>query len=257
MDCLDLGFGLLGEHLSHSYSPLIHKELGNYKYKLYEKRPEELADFFQNSDFNGINVTIPYKKTVIKFCKELSETVHLTGSVNIITRCSDGSFYGDNTDYFGFAYLLKKIKVNITSGKIIILGSGGSSLTTQAVLRDMNSGEIIVVSRTGIDNNYKNIEKHKDAILIINTTPVGMYSNDNYGVSPLADIKIFKNCQAVVDLIYNPPKTELMIQAEKLGISCVNGLVMLVAQAKKSAELFMHTSIPDEQIEVITSKFAV
>ena len=246
-------FGLLGESLAHSYSPLIHAELGNYEYNLYEKKPEELAEFLRHGNFDGLNITIPYKKAVIPLCAGLSKTAGAIGSVNTITRLADGSLYGDNTDYYGFSYLLRKTGVDTSSGKTIILGSGGSSLTAQAVLQDMQAREVVVVSRSGADN-YENIGKHSDAIMIINTTPVGMYPDN--GFSPVNCLEVFQNCRVVIDLIYNPPRTELLLQAEKRGIFCANGLAMLVAQAKKSAEQFMCTSIADEQIEMITAKIS-
>ena len=244
-------FGLLGERLSHSYSPLIHAELGSYEYKLYEKQPEELGSFLQHGDFDGINVTIPYKTAVIPFCAELSETARAVGSVNTMIRLPDGSLHGDSTDYFGFLYLIKKTGVDPASGKTIILGSGGSSLAVQAVLRDLNAKDIVVVSRSGREN-YENIGRHSDAILIVNTTPVGMYPNN--GASPISDLGVFKSCQAVVDLIYNPLQTELLLQAEQRKLTAVGGLAMLVAQAKKASEQFICSSIPDEKIETIVSK---
>jgi len=236
-------FGLLGERLTHSFSPFIHAALGEYEYCLYEKKPEELDDFLKHGDFDGLNVTIPYKKTVMPYCRSLSETARLAGSVNTITRLKDGSLFGDNTDFFGFAYLLKKTGVNPAAEKSIILGSGGSSQTVQAVLRDMkafcdeasSAREIVVISRHGADN-YENIDKHRDAQIIINTTPVGMYPNN--GFSPIGDFGIFQNCEAVIDLIYNPARTELLLQAEERGVLCANGLAMLAAQAKKSADIF-------------------
>ena len=254
--------GLLGERLSHSFSPLVHAELGDYEYRLYEKKPEELETFlsalrrgtFNGFDgFDGLNVTIPYKKAVMPFCDGLSETARSIGSVNTLTRLADGSLYGDNTDCFGFAYLLKKTGADPAAGKTIILGSGGSSLMAREVLRDMGAKEAVVISRHG-DDNYENISKHRDAAIIVNTTPVGMYPDN--GASPLADLGIFQECQAVIDLIYNPARTELLAQAEERGISCAGGLAMLVAQAKRSAELFTRTPIPDEQIETIVSKIA-
>jgi len=246
-------FGLLGEHLAHSFSPLIHAELGSYEYKLYEKKPEELEEFLLREDFDGLNVTIPYKTAVISYCAKLSKTASSVGSVNTITRLADGTLHGDNTDYFGFSYLHKKTEVDPTDGKTIILGSGGSSLTAQAVLRDMKAKEVIVVSRSG-DNNYTNIGRHNKAIMIVNTTPVGMYPYN--GASPISDLGIFQDCRVVIDIIYNPFRTELLQQAEERGILCAGGLTMLVAQAKKSAELFLRINIPDELIEVVTSKIA-
>ena len=258
-------FGLLGEQLAHSFSPMIHAELGDYEYNLYEKKPEDVEGFLRDGDFDGLNITIPYKKTVMQFCNGgISEAARAIGSVNTITRLSNGQLYGDNTDYYGFSYLMNKTNVNPADGKIIILGSGGSSLTVQAVLRDMGAKEIAVISRYGTDNNnYNNIEKHRDAIMIINTTPVGMYPNN--GVSPLynsADLGVFKNCQAVVDLIYNPARTELLLQAEERGIFCIGGLAMLAAQAKKSSELFTGISdfdvnnVNDVNIDAITAQIA-
>ena len=248
-----LRFGLLGEHLSHSFSPVIHAELGDYEYLLYEKKPDGLDSFLRYGDFDGLNVTIPYKKSVAEYCSNLSGTARAIGSVNTLTRLSDGSLYGDNTDFFGFEYLLKKANVNPVDGKTIILGSGGSSLTVQAVLRHLGAKESVVISRNGTDN-YDNIINHRDAIMIINTTPVGMYPNT--GVSPIADLDIFQKCLAVIDLVYNPARTELLLQAEARGIFCANGLAMLVAQAKKSAEKFIRADIPDEKIEAIALKIA-
>jgi shikimate dehydrogenase len=250
-----LRFGLLGEKLSHSFSPQIHAELGGYEYRLYEKKPEEVEDFLLHGNFDGLNVTIPYKKTVIPFCAGLSETARLTGSVNTLVRSDDGSLYGHNTDFFGISYLMQKAKMNpvLLEGKTIILGSGGSSVTVQAALQGQNAREVIVVSRTGEDN-YENLEKHCNAKWIINTTPVGMYPNN--GVSPIPDLKIFSECCGVIDLIYNPARTELMLQAQDAGIPAFNGLAMLVAQAKNSAEYFTGTLIPDVEIERVVSKIA-
>jgi len=244
-------FGLLGETLRHSFSPMIHAEFGKYEYKLYEKKPEELDVFFKQGDFDGLNITIPYKKSVIKYCKSLSVTAQAIGSVNTIIRHKDGTLHGDNTDLFGFTYLLERTGVQVADGKTIILGSGGSSLAVQTVLKNKNAREVVVISRSGAEN-YENINKHNDAILIINTTPVGMYPN-NYA-SPIEDLRIFNKCCTVIDLIYNPLRTELMQQAKTLGIQSVNGLRMLVAQAKGSAEHFLGSGIPDTTIENITTK---
>ena len=244
-------FGLLGEKLAHSFSPFIHAELCDYEYQLYEKKPDELDSFFKRVGFDGINVTIPYKKAVIPYCRSLSETARVIGSVNTIVRRPDGTLHGDNTDFYGLAYLFKRAGVGFSCGKTIILGSGGSSLTAQAVLRDMNVPEVVVISRSGADN-YENIYKHYDATGIINTTPVGMYPNN--GFSPIDDLKNFGNCRAVIDLIYNPARTELLLQAEELGIANQNGLAMLVAQAKKSAECFTNNLIDDSKIEEIIAK---
>jgi len=248
-----LKFGLLGQRLTHSFSPMIHAELAGYEYELYEKDPEELDAFLRYGDFDGLNVTIPYKKSVIPYCTALSDTAIATGSVNTLTRLSDRSLYGDNTDCFGFDYLLKKASVNLVDGKAIILGSGGSSLTARHVLSNSGVKDIVTISRNGV-HNYDNIHNHSDATMIINATPVGMYPLT--GVSPLVNLNIFQKCQTVIDLIYNPAMTELLLQAEERGIERVNGLAMLVAQAKKSAECFTGAPIPDENIEMIVSIIA-
>ena len=248
---MKLKCGLVGEHLAHSFSPQIHAELGDYEYVLYEKRADELESFIRDGEFDGLTVTIPYKKAVIPFCSNLSDTARAIGSVNVLTRQPDGSLCGDNTDYFGFDYLLSKSGADPAGGKTLVLGSGGSSLTVQAVLRSRSAKEVVVISRSGADN-YENIGKHSDAIIIVNTTPVGMYPGN--GASPLKDLSIFDNCKAVIDIVYNPAMTELLLQAADRGITAVGGLAMLSAQAKKAAELFTGTAIPDGIIETITSK---
>ncbi|MCL2095812.1 MAG: chorismate mutase [Oscillospiraceae bacterium] len=232
-------FGLLGEKLTHSYSPAIHAELGDYEYKLYEKKPDELDYFISNGNFDGLNITVPYKKTIIKYCDYLSDSAKLTGAVNLIKRKPDGSIYGDNTDIFGLDYLLNSVKLkelkNFENLKILILGSGGSSQTAKFVLKNMGAENIITISRNG-ENNYNNIDMHKNAEVIINATPAGMYPGND--LSPVEDLGIFKNLKIIIDLIYNPAKTKLMAQGEKLGVLSVNGLAMLVAQAKLSADIF-------------------
>lgn len=245
--------GLLGEKLSHSFSPLIHSQFGDYEYKLFEISPENLDAFMTERDFDGLNVTIPYKKDVIPYCAELSETACEVGSVNTIIRQPDGSLHGDNTDYFGFAYLLGKAGADVTKGKTLVLGSGGSSLAVQAVLRKSGAKETVIISRHGADN-YDNIGKHNDAVLIVNTTPVGMYPNT--GISPLAELGVFDKLQAVIDLIYNPARTHFLLDAQELGITALGGLSMLVAQAAKASELFTGIAISDGQIEAVTDKIS-
>ena len=243
-------FGLLGEKLSHSFSPLIHSYLADYEYLLFEKTPDELGDFLLKGDFNGLNVTIPYKKTVIPYCNKLSDKAEKIGSVNTLIRLQDGWLLGDNTDFDGFSYLLDKLDIGISGKKALILGSGGASATVRAVLSTRNAGEIITISRTGSDN-YNNLDRHADAGIIVNTTPVGMYPST--GVSPL-DLSLFTTCRAVIDIVYNPSKTKLLLDAETLGIPCINGLPMLVAQAKRAAELFTGEEIDDAVIDTITEK---
>ena len=244
--------GLLGEKLGHSYSPQIHAMLGDYEYKLFPTEKEKLREFLTGGCFDGINVTIPYKKDALPYCSHLSPTAEKIGCVNTIVRENDGSLSGYNTDYYGFMYMVRRLGVAISGEKALILGTGGASLTVRAVLTDLGAGEIINISRRS-ENNYGNLAKHADAGIIVNATPVGMYPNG--GVSPV-DLTIFPKCRSVLDLIYNPAKTALLLQAEKLGIPHENGLSMLVAQAKEAAELFTRRKIPDRVIEEIYGRMS-
>lgn len=239
--------GLLGEKLGHSYSPQIHSMLADYEYKLFEKSPEELEDFLKSGEFDGLNVTIPYKKSVMPYCAELSPTAAQIGSVNTIVRRSDGSLYGDNTDAFGFENLIVHNGIEVKGKKALVLGTGGASVTAQAVLKNLGASEVVVISRKGEDN-YGNIAKHADAEIIANTTPVGMYPNNGKAA---VDLTQFPKLSGVLDVVYNPARTALLLQAEKLCIPCAGGLYMLVSQAKRSCELFTGKSIPDSEIDRI------
>lgn len=238
--------GLLGRKLGHSYSPQIHNLLGDYSYVLFEKEPEELENFLKNGDFSGLNVTIPYKKEVIPYLSELSPTAKKMGCVNTVLRRSDGTLYGHNTDYFGFTSLVRHAGLSVAGKKVLVLGSGGASNTAVAALKDLGASPV-VISRSG-ENNYQNLHRHTDAAAIVNTTPVGMYPNT--GVSPI-DLALFPHLEGVLDVIYNPARTQLLLDAEKLGIPRENGLWMLVAQAKEAAEVFTGGKISDEVIEKI------
>lgn len=237
-------FGLLGRTLAHSLSPQIHKAFGDYPYDIIEKEPEELKAFFQNCPYRAINVTIPYKKDVMPFCDEIDENARRIGSVNTICF-DDDAVRGYNTDYAGFTYLLRQNGIAVENKKVIVLGSGGSSVTACCVLRDLGAREVVVVSRTG-ENNYQNLSRHANADLIVNTTPVGMYPKNLQ--SPV-DLDLFKQCEAVVDIIYNPLKTALLLQAEQRGIIAVNGLEMLVAQGLRAAELFHRKPFADTLVQ--------
>lgn len=236
--------GLLGRKLGHSYSPQIHAMLGDYEYLLYEKEPEMLEDFLKSGDFDGLNVTIPYKKSVIPFCAELSETAREIGSVNTLIRRADGTLYGDNTDVFGFEGMLRHSGISVDGRKALVLGSGGASVTACAVLKKFGARAVTVISRTG-ENNYDNLSAHADAEIIVNTTPVGMYPQNG---EKAVDLRIFPRCCGVLDVIYNPVRTALLLQAEELGIPNEGGLFMLVAQAKRSSELFTGNTIADSEI---------
>ena len=242
-------FGLLGRKLGHSFSPKIHSLLGDYPYDLFEVEPEDVEDFLCRGDFSGLNVTIPYKKTVIPFCAQLSPAAQRIGSVNTLLRREDGTLYGDNTDYDGFLYLLKSAGAQVAGKKALVLGSGGASLTVRTVLVDLGAGEVVVISRTG-ENNYQNLHRHADAQLIVNTTPVGMYPNT--GVSPV-DLGLFPQCEGAFDLIYNPARTQFLLDGQRRGMLWANGLGMLVAQAKAAEEHFFSRTIADGENERILS----
>ncbi len=239
--------GLLGEKLGHSYSPQIHSMLADYEYKLFEKSPEELEAFLKSGEFDGLNVTIPYKKAVMPYCKELSPTAAQIGSVNTIVRRPDGSLFGDNTDAFGFENLILHNGIEVKGKKALVLGTGGASVTAQAVLKNLGAREVVVISRKGEDN-YENIARHSDAEIIANTTPVGMYPNNGKAA---VDLEMFPKLSGVLDVVYNPARTALLMQAERLGIPCAGGLYMLVSQAKRSCELFTGKHIPDSEIDHI------
>ena len=184
-------YGLLGEKLGHSYSPQIHQLLGGYPYDLIELKPEKLGEFLQAGNFDGLNVTMPYKKAVIPYCKTLTHRAGTLGSVNTIVRRPDGSLLGHNTDYEGFLYLLNSAGAQIEGKKALVLGSGGASLTVQAVLREQGASQVVVISRNGPDN-YENIQNHADARFIINATPVGMYPNNGGCPVNLEDFPIWR-----------------------------------------------------------------
>ncbi len=238
--------GLLGRKLGHSYSPQIHGYLGDYPYGLFEKEPEELGAFLNSLEFTGLNVTIPYKKDVIPYLDQLSDRAKMVGAVNTVVRQKNGTLIGHNTDYFGFLSMLNRSGLQVAGKKVLVLGSGGASATVTAVLNEQNAN-VVVISRTG-ENSYDNLELHKDAAVIVNTTPVGMYPNT--GVTPV-DISLFPSLEGVLDVVYNPARTQLLLDAERRGLVTENGLWMLVAQAKESAEWFTGAAIPDNKIEEI------
>jgi len=239
-------FGLLGRKLGHSWSPQIHTLLCGYEYGLHEVEPEELASFLENTDLAGMNVTIPYKKDVVPFCSELSEAAKAIGSVNTLVRRENG-WYGDNTDYAGFIAMTEQCGVDVKGRKVLVFGTGGASLAVLAALRDLGADPIVNISRSGPEN-YDNLDRHADAEILVNTTPLGMYPNT--GVSPV-ELKNFPACKAVLDVVYNPLRTKLLLEAETLGIPHAGGLTMLVAQARRSAEQFADTAIPDSRVAEI------
>ena len=233
-------FGLLGEKLGHSYSPELHAFFGDYDYELFEVAPGDLGDFLRERDFQGLNVTIPYKTTVHDICEHLTEAAEAIGSVNTVVKQPDGTLLGDNTDAAGFEGMVWKSRVRVLGRKCLVLGSGGASLAVRYVLNKLGAGEVVVISRSGEDN-YDNLDKHKDASVIVNTTPVGMYPKT--GAAPV-DLRDFPQCEGVLDIIYNPARTALIQQAEALGIPCLGGLYMLVEQARCASQVFTGKPLP-------------
>ncbi len=241
-------YGLIGEKLGHSYSKIIHEMLADYTYDLIPLSKEAFPNFMEKKDFTAINVTIPYKQAVIPYLDELHPLAEKIGAVNTIVH-KDGRYTGYNTDFYGFKYLLEHNKIDIENKKCLILGSGGTSHTVQAVLEHLGASKILIISRkdteysVSYENCYKN---HTDAQVIVNTTPLGMYPNVES--SPL-DLSTFLSCEAVIDAIFNPLETRLIKQAHELGKIGITGLEMLVAQAKQAIEYFMDQELSDELIE--------
>lgn len=241
-------YGLLGRHLAHSYSPQIHEHLGSLPYDLFEMEPEQVGEFVRSGNVAGLNVTIPYKKAVIPYCDELTEQAKSLGAVNTIVRKDNGHLVGHNTDYFGFLQTVKKSGLHLSGKKVLVLGSGGASTTAVAVLKELGAN-VVVISRSG-ENNYNNLHHHYDASLIVNATPVGMYPVVD---ATALEISPFQQLEGVIDLIYNPARTVLLQAAEKRMLVSQNGLWMLVAQAKESAEWFLGKKISDHAIRQIHS----
>ncbi len=239
-------YGLLGEKLGHSFSPQIHHALADYDYRLYPTPPEEVEDLFRRRPFRGLNVTIPYKQAVIPLCDNIDPRAAAIGAVNTVVN-RNGKLTGYNTDIDGLIYLAQSAGVSLAGKKVLVLGSGGTSRTAQAAARELGAAEIVVISRHGEDN-YQNLSRHRDGEVIINTSPVGMYPNA--GVSPVS-LAAFPRLAGVLDVIFNPLRTALYMEAEERGIPASCGLPMLVSQAKRAAELFTDTAIDSRRVEEI------
>lgn len=244
--------GLLGEHLSHSYSKELHEKLGApYEYTLCPLPRQELSAFLEKTVLDGFNVTIPYKKEILPYLSGMSDIAARLGSVNTVLRKENG-FWGYNTDYAGFSYLLSQSRISVSGEKVLVLGNGGVCPTVCAVLSDRGAVPV-VISRRG-ENNYGNLGLHRDACLIVNTTPVGMYPDN--GKSPVS-LDGFLALRGVIDLIYNPFETALLAEARARGLTAVCGISMLAAQAKQAMLLFANGSpgpvnYPDADVERVS-----
>ena len=246
-------YGLLGEKLGHSFSPRTHKMIGEltgspYTYELYEKAPSEVGAFVKSGDWEGLNVTIPYKQTVMEYCDELSDAARRIGAVNTLVR-KDGKIIGYNTDYIGFKRSLELAGVSVSGKKALVLGTGGASKAVCCALEDMGA-EVVLVGRTS-PVNYQNIHEHDDAELIVNTTPVGMYPKT--GASAVFPAT-FPNLEWAIDVIYNPLRTNFLCQAKRAGLKTLSGLAMLILQAIATSEHFFDTKIDESVYEKIKSE---
>ena len=242
-------YGLIGAHLGHSYSPFIHSLLGSVPYEPASLRPEELGSFIKAGDFAGLNVTIPYKKAVVPYLDHIAPEAKTIGAVNTIVRREDG-LWGYNTDCFGFLYAAEHAGISLKGKKGLVLGSGGASAGVQAAAAGAGAAEVLVVSRTGA-LNYGNVYEESGAEVIVNATPVGMYPQNR---GKLLELSRFGSCCGVIDLVYNPLYTPLLLDARELGLPFSNGLSMLVAQAKYASDLFQGIQRPDSIIEGILDK---
>jgi len=243
-------YGLIGEKLGHSYSKLIHEQLADYTYDLIPLSKEEFPVFMMQKEFCAINVTIPYKQAVIPYLDELSDAAKAIGAVNCIVN-RNGKLYGHNTDYSGFLYSLRNNSINISGEKVLVLGNGGAAKAIVAALNSLQPKELITVKykeEPGVITYEQAAALHSDAAVIVNTSPVGMYPDVDK--SPM-DLTPYTNLTAVVDIIYNPAVTKLLAQAKERNLIAVNGLEMLVAQAKYAVELFLGNKLPDEKIAEI------
>ena len=237
-----MDFGLIGEKLPHSFSKEIHESIGNYQYSLKELKREELQGFILEKNYKAINVTIPYKEAVIPFLDELDSNAEAIGAVNTVVN-RDGKLYGYNTDFLGMKALIERVGVVLKYKKVLILGTGGTSKTAFAVCGRLGAKEIKKVSRTGRNGSLtyeEAYEKYADADVIINTTPCGMYPNI---FDCPVDLSRFTDLSGVIDAVYNPLKTTLVLEAEKRGIESGGGLYMLVAQAVYASALFEDSAL--------------
>ena len=242
-------YGLIGAKLGHSYSKIIHEAVCGYSYELHPLPTEKEAHaFMQAKAFKAINVTIPYKKLVIPYCDEVEPRAAAIGAVNTVVN-RDGKLYGYNTDYTGFAYLARCHGVKFAGAVVLVLGTGGTHNTVTAVCQDAGAKQVLTASRTGKDGalTYEEAQQHPEINIIINTTPAGMYPNNG---SCLLDLHAFPKLEAVLDCVYNPFRTELLLRAEELGVPAYCGFEMLVAQAVYAAEFFLDRKFEDAGAEI-------
>lgn len=253
-------YGVIGRVLAHSWSPEIHKDLAPYNYQKFELEPEELENFLTGGEWCGLNVTMPYKKEVLKWASSVTQTALRLGAANTLTRKPDGTFAADNTDLFGFSYMLRRFCMRhlgsedaLTDKKALVLGSGGAAQAIVAALEDLHA-KPVVISRKGPDAYINLLERNADAALIVNTTPVGMYPKCPESPIPLETLQALPQLEGVLDAVYNPERTGIMLAAEALGIPAESGLVMLVAQAFRSSEIWQRRTLDESLIDTIEDR---
>lgn len=243
-------YGLLGEKLGHSFSKEIHNSIGEYSYDLLEVSRERLREFIESKTFSGLNVTIPYKETVIPYLDGIDDAAKAIGAVNTIVN-RGGRLYGYNTDFYGMEMLFSHAKIDPTDKVVAILGSGGTSKTAEAVVKHLGARKTIKVSRGEKDGTigYDELYDRCDEVdIIVNTTPLGMFPDTN---GCAIDISRFNSLTGVIDAVYNPLRTRLIIEAEKRGIRAEGGLYMLVAQAVRASEIFTNTKYEERTTEKV------
>lgn len=240
-------YGLIAKKLGHSFSKIVHNMLFDYDYELLELEPEQVEDFMLSKNFKAINVTIPYKETVIPYLDFISDTAKSIGAVNTIVN-KDGKLYGYNTDFFGMTSLIEKADIDFKDKNVLILGSGGTCKTSVAVARHLGCKSLDIVSRNGGDGkiSYEQALCKKDTEIIINTTPCGMFPDIDK--CPI-DIDAFDKLEGVIDAIYNPLCSQLVCKAKQKGIKATGGLYMLIAQAALAAQKFIDTTVPASEID--------
>lgn len=252
-------YGLIGEKLKHSFSKEIHERIGKYEYELVELNKDEFDSFMLNKNFKAINVTIPYKQAVIKYLDYISDEAKKINAVNTIVN-KNGKLYGYNTDYLGFKEMLSHFNIGVIDKNVMILGTGGTANTVSQLVKDLNAKSITFVSRNAKENviTYENVKDYsKEIDVLINTTPVEMYPNNEKQI--LSSLEGFNNLKGVVDVIYNPLRTNLTLKAKEASIASCNGLFMLIAQAFYAIEIFLDVKLSKQIIvslyeEILRSK---
>lgn len=238
-------YGLVGTRLAHSLSPMIHAMLAPYRYDLFTLTPDDLAAFVRRPGLGGLNVTMPFKRDVLPMCDALSPEAARIGSVNTLVHGLNGGITGYNTDYAGFAAMADAAGVTLTGRKVVVLGSGGTARTVQAVCEDRGARAVVIVSRAGAAH-YGNLDLHADAQVLVNTTPVGMTPDQD---SQPVSLDGFSRLEGVLDVVYAPLRTRLVLAARRRSIPALGGLTMLVRQAAASATLFTEEDIPTERAD--------